>query len=70
MMTLNKYVALDVHKDTTEITVAEEGRMGTQSPNGTIASILHVLKRARQDPDSFPKKRSGLLRLLPPRLDS
>ena len=40
MKTLNKYVGLDVHKDTTVIAVAEDGRDGEQRVYGTISSDL------------------------------
>jgi hypothetical protein len=33
MKTLNKYVGLDVHKDTTVIAVAEAGRTGERALN-------------------------------------
>ena len=46
MKTLNKYVGLDVHKDTTVIAVAEDGRTGEQRLYGTISSDLHALEKA------------------------
>jgi len=46
MKSLNKYVGLDVHKDTTVIAVAEDGRTGEQRVYGTISSDLHALERA------------------------
>ena len=46
MKTLNKYVGLDVHKDTTVIAVAEDGRAGEQRVYGTISSDLHALEKA------------------------
>lgn len=46
MKTLNKYVGLDVHKDTTVIAVAEEGREGEVRLYGTISSDLHALEKA------------------------
>ena len=48
MKTINKYVGLDVHKDTTVIAVAENGRSGEQRVYGTISSDLHALDGARQ----------------------
>lgn len=46
MKTLNKYVGLDVHKDTTVIAVAEDGRDGEQRLYGTVSSDLHALEKA------------------------
>jgi transposase len=46
MKTINKYVGLDVHKDTTVIAVAEDGRSGEQRVYGTISSDLHALEKA------------------------
>lgn len=46
MKKLNKYVGLDVHKDTTVIAVAEDGRTGEQRLYGTISSDLHALEKA------------------------
>jgi transposase len=46
MKQLNKYVGLDVHKDTTVIAVAEDGRDGEQRLYGTISSDLHALEKA------------------------
>jgi hypothetical protein len=46
MKTLNKYVGLDVHKDTTVIAVAEDGRVGEVRIYGTISSDLHALEKA------------------------
>ncbi len=45
MRTLDKYVGLDVHKDTTVVAVAEGGRHGEVRLYGTIASDLHALER-------------------------
>ncbi len=41
MKSLNKYVGLDVHKDTTVIAVAEGDRAGEVRLYGTISSDLH-----------------------------
>jgi len=46
MKKLNKYVGLDVHKDTTVIAVAEAGREGEVRLYGTISSDLHALENA------------------------
>jgi transposase len=46
MKTLNKYVGLDVHKDTTVVAVAESGRVGEVRIYGTISSDLHALEKA------------------------
>jgi transposase len=45
MKTLNKYVGLDVHKDTTVIAVAEGQRDGEVRIYGTISSDLHALEK-------------------------
>jgi transposase len=45
MKTLNKYVGLDVHKDTTVIAVAESGREGEVRLYGQIASDLAALEK-------------------------
>ena len=47
MKTLNKYVGLDVHKDTTVIAAAEAGRAGEVRLYGTISRELLALDRAR-----------------------
>ncbi len=46
MRGLNKYVGLDVHKDTTVVAVAESGREGEVRLYGTISSDLHALEKA------------------------
>jgi transposase len=46
MKTLNKYVGLDVHKDTTVIAVAEGDRHGEVRLYGTISSDLHAVEKA------------------------
>jgi len=46
MKTLNKYVGLDVHKDTTVMAVAEGQRDGEVRLYGTISSDLHALEKA------------------------
>jgi transposase len=46
MKTLNKYVGLDVHKDTTVIAVAEGDRQGEVRLYGTISSDLHAVEKA------------------------
>ena len=46
MSTQHKYVGLDVHKDTSTITVAESGRMGEIRCYGTISSDLNAVERA------------------------
>jgi len=38
MRSLNKYVVLDVHKDTRVIAVAEDGRTREQRVNGPVES--------------------------------
>ena len=43
MKKLNKYVGLDVHKDTTVVAVAESGREGEVRIYGMISSDLHAL---------------------------
>ena len=45
MKKLNKYVGLDVHKDTTVVAVAESGREGEVRIYGMISSDLHALER-------------------------
>ncbi len=42
--TTDKYIGLDVHKDTTVITIAEEGRQREVRLYGTISSDLHALE--------------------------
>lgn len=46
MKTNHKYVGLDVHKDTTVIAIADEGRDGELRDYGTISSDLHALEKA------------------------
>ena len=46
MKTLNKYVGLNVHKDTTVIAVAEGDRSGAVRLYGQISSDLHALEKA------------------------
>ena len=46
MKGINKYVGLDVHKDTTVIAVAEGDRLGEVRLYGTISSDLHALEKA------------------------
>ena len=45
MKTLNKYVGLDVHKDTTVVAVAEGGREGEVRLYGQVSSDLHALEK-------------------------
>lgn len=45
MKLLNKYVVLDVHKDTTVIAVAEDGRSGEQRLYGTISNDRMIWKK-------------------------
>lgn len=45
MRTKDKFVGLDVHKDTTVIAVAEGGRDGEVRLYGTISSDLHALEK-------------------------
>lgn len=44
-MNTDKYVGLDVHKDTTVVAIAEGGREGECRLYGTISSDLHALER-------------------------
>lgn len=44
-MKMDKYVGLDVHKDTTVVAVAEAGRAGEVRVYGTISSDLHAVER-------------------------
>jgi transposase len=46
MKKIHKYVGLDVHQDTTVISVAEGGRDGEVRVYGRISSDLHALERA------------------------
>lgn len=46
MKTTHKYIGLDVHKDTTVIAIAEEGRQGEVRLYGTISSDLHAVENA------------------------
>lgn len=46
MKGINKYVGLDVHKDTTVIAVAEGHREGEVRLYGTISSDLHAVEKA------------------------
>jgi transposase len=46
MKGINKYVGLDVHKDTTVIAVAEGDRQGEVRLYGTISSDLHAVEKA------------------------
>lgn len=45
MKSTDKYVGLDVHKDTTVVAVAEAGRVGEVRVYGTISSDLHALEK-------------------------
>ena len=45
MKELNKYVGLDVHKDSTVVAVAEAGRAGGVRVHGTISSDLGALEK-------------------------
>jgi hypothetical protein len=45
MKTINKYVGLDVHKDTTTIAIAESGRTGEVRLYGRISSDLAALEK-------------------------
>ena len=45
MKTNKRFVGLDVHKDTTVIAVANEGREGEVRVYGTISSDLHAIER-------------------------
>lgn len=47
-MKRDKYVGLDVHKDTTVVAVAEAGRAGEVRIYGTISSDLHAVERVLQ----------------------
>jgi transposase len=44
-MNTDKYVGLDVHKDTTVVAVAEGGREGETRVYGTVSSDLHALEK-------------------------
>ena len=54
MKNLDKYVGLDVHKDTTVIAVAEAGRTGEVRLYGTISSDLGALDGARSAEKAKP----------------
>ena len=45
MKKIQRYIGLDVHKDTTVIAVADEGREGEVRAYGTISSDLHAIER-------------------------
>ncbi len=51
MKTTDKYVGLDVHKDTIMIAVAESEREGEVRVYGSISSDLNALDGARQRAD-------------------
>jgi hypothetical protein len=59
MKTLNKYVGLDVHKDTTVIAVAEGQRDGEVRIYGTLSSDLHPLDGARQRGEGAARAKRG-----------
>jgi hypothetical protein len=44
MKTLNKYIGLDVHKDTTVIAVAEDGRAGAIRWGQSVRSYISTWK--------------------------
>jgi len=46
MKTIQRFVGLDVHKDTITIAVADAGRDGEVRAYGTISSDRHALERA------------------------
>ena len=45
MKTTDKYIGLDVHKDTTVAAIAEGGREGEVRLYGTVSSDLHALEK-------------------------
>ena len=45
-MKQNKFIGLDVHKDTIVIAIAESGRGGEVRNYGTISNDLHALEKA------------------------
>jgi transposase len=45
MKTTDKYIGLDVHKDTIVIAIAEGGRLGEVRPYGKISNDLHSLEK-------------------------
>lgn len=45
MKTTDKYIGLDVHKDTTVAAIAEAGRAGEVRVYGTVSSDLHALEK-------------------------
>lgn len=44
-MNTDKYVGLDVHKDETQVVIAEDGRQGEVRHHGKITSDLHAMER-------------------------
>ena len=45
MKTNDKFIGLDVHKDTIVIAIAEGGRGGEERAYGTISNDLHALEK-------------------------
>ena len=58
-MKIQKYVGLDVHKDTTMIAIAEGDRTGEVRLYGQISSDLGALDGARQRGDGVARSVSG-----------
>ena len=55
----DKFIGLDVHKDTVVIAVADSGRTGEVRNYGTISNDLHALDGARSAEMAQPRSREA-----------